>query len=589
MSAMGYIGGGREERIQFQSLILYLPLSYRPAPASSPSTEADVQPTATPEPTSPDDTLDTSTREPPVPTGEDEDSEAEEDISDATSPRCEKQRPMSWPGSLPRRHHHHLKFPSRPAEQVIFNQVPLRTQTTTTSSSSSPISTVTAPAAAVISPPRPSLSSTPAVPLWAVSGSSAALRPMSVSSTTSSSFTSSPSVIYNMLGPQSLSSQPLLTPLLTIVPSTALVSTAAAAIAAKPAKASPPPLILSPQARPSNLPALTRPLTAAASAAILPPQAQTAGIVNRRQVVSPAGNIQAEPATGQTIVSPVSKPLASPKVISGVPAQRTLASIPPSEMTPQYVELKAFAEEFKTKRIRLGYTQGSVGQSLARKGYSNFAQSTISRFEQMQLSATNAAAIKQVLEKWLQETEFPESVASNSSDVPMMASRKRKKRAVFTPQTKSTLDEFFRQNPRPNRQAIESIAQQLDLLPEEVRVWFCNKRQKQKQSSTSSISSYYSAASPSSSSSSGGFLAIRSPSLSPKQRSPSPKTSFTIEELSKSSSNGGHSSSPSPVLLTSPFSISPSALSISATGGGVFPLIMPTTTLPNMPITQTQA
>ena len=43
----------------------------------------------------------------------------------------------------------------------------------------------------------------------------------------------------------------------------------------------------------------------------------------------------------------------------------TLASIPPEEMTPAYIELKVFADEFKTKRIQLGYTQGAVGQSLA--------------------------------------------------------------------------------------------------------------------------------------------------------------------------------------------------------------------------------
>ena len=514
-------------------------------------------------------------REPPSSNGEDDDSEeeAEEDISDPASPEYEKQRPMSWPGSLPR--HHLIKFPSRPAEQVILNQAPFRAQTTTPSSST-PVATP----AGIVSPP--SLSPAPTLPLWAVSCSSATLRPISVNSS-ASSFNSSTSVIYSMLGSQP---PPLLTPLLTIVPSTALVSTAA--IAAKPIKASPPSLIFSMQGRPSNLPALTRPLTASAAAAILPPHARSSSFVRGRQVVSPAGSPQAEPATGQTIISPLNKP-PLPRVLGQVPAQRTLASIPPSEMTPQYVELKAFAEEFKTKRIRLGYTQGSVGQSLARKGYSNFAQSTISRFEQMQLSATNAAAIKQVLEKWLQETEFPESVPANNSDVPIVASRKRKKRAVFTPQTKSTLDEFFRQNPRPNRQAIESIAQQRDLLPEEVRVWFCNKRQKQKQSSTSSVSSCYSAISPSSNCSNSGFLAIHSPSLSPKQRSPSPKTSFTIEELSKSSNNGGCSSTPSPVLLTSPFSISPTAFSISAARGGVFPLIMPTTTLPNMPIAQTQA
>ncbi len=232
--------------------------------------------------------------------------------------------------------------------------------------------------------------------------------------------------------------------------------------------------------------------------------------------------------TDHALPSPVDSLRGSPNTSS---PPRTLASLLLSEMTPEYMELKNFAEEFKTKRIRLGYTQGSVGQSLAQKGYNNFAQSTISRFEQMQLSPANAAAIKQVLEKWLQDAESPDlpsspSVSSSVSMVPLMNCRKRKKRAVFTAQTRCNLDELFKQNPRPNRQIIENIADELNLLPEEVRVWFCNKRQKLKQSlfsyeRESSVSSYVDSP----------------PSLyeGNKGRSPSPKTPFTIDELSKSS------------------------------------------------------
>ncbi len=229
-----------------------------------------------------------------------------------------------------------------------------------------------------------------------------------------------------------------------------------------------------------------------------------------------------------TLPSPVDSLRGSPNMSS---PPRTLASLLLSEMTPEYVELKNFAEEFKTKRIRLGFTQGAVGQSLAQKGYNNFAQSTISRFEQMQLSPANAAAIKLVLEKWLQDAECPDaqsspSVPSNVSVVPLMNCRKRKKRAVFTAQTRTSLEDLFKQNPRPNRQIIENIADELNLLPEEVRVWFCNKRQKSKQSLSSyeresSVSSY-----------------VDSPPSfyeGNKGRSPSPKTPFTIDELSKSS------------------------------------------------------
>lgn len=215
----------------------------------------------------------------------------------------------------------------------------------------------------------------------------------------------------------------------------------------------------------------------------------------------------------------------------------TLAAIPPEEMTPAYHELKEFAESFKTKRIQLGYTQGAVGQSLADRGYSNFAQSTISRFEQMQLSPSNAAAIKIVLERWLLEAGNPDAVTSTTLD-PLGPPRKRKRRAVFSTQTRETLEEYFRKEARPNRQIIETIANELDLLPEEVRVWFCNKRQKFKYADDGSVDD-----------------ARSSPSSPASNRSSSPRTKFTIEELSKSSVITHPTFTP--VSFTSAFSITP--------------------------------
>jgi class 6 POU domain transcription factor len=217
------------------------------------------------------------------------------------------------------------------------------------------------------------------------------------------------------------------------------------------------------------------------------------------------------------------------------------------------IELKAFAEDFKTRRIRLGFTQGSVGQSLAERGFNNFAQSTISRFEQMQLSPANAATIRVILEKWLLEAESPEPSPASTNTIPQIAGRKRKKRAVFTPQTRAVLEEFFSQNPRPNRQAIENISHKLDLLPEEVRVWFCNKRQKSKSGSFNGGMMHRTSFDRESSLSSSG---VPSPTysdggMSQKNRSPSPpKTPFTIEELSKSSiaSAGNPNSPPTPVV-----------------------------------------
>ena len=252
-------------------------------------------------------------------------------------------------------------------------------------------------------------------------------------------------------------------------------------------------------------------------------------------------------STSSTTSSAITKPtstsiVTSPSALS--PFQKcpvTLASIPPEEMTPAHHELKAFAEEFKTKRIQLGYTQGAVGQSLADRGYNNFAQSTISRFEQMQLSPSNAATIMVVLKRWLHEAENPDAVSSTSTD-PMCPPRKRKKRVVYTPQALAILNSYFQKESRPNRQIIEMIAQELDLLPEEVRVWFCNKRQKCKPEETDSSSFAATSPQPTSPGSTVGHRNTPSP----------PRTRFTVEELSKSST-----STFTPLCFTSHLTVSP--------------------------------
>lgn len=308
---------------------------------------------------------------------------------------------------------------------------------------------------------------------------------------------------------------------------------------------------------------------------------------------------QSDSTSGYSTHSPVESHMSS----NPLTAPRTLASLMLTEMTPQYLELKEFAEEFKTKRIRLGYTQGAVGQSLARKGYNNFAQSTISRFEQMQLSPTNAAAIKLVLEKWLHDTEFPDSqssssVSSSTSAIPMNG-RKRKKRAVFTAQTRNSLEDHFKQNSKPNRREIDSIANELDLLPEEVRVWFCNKRQKLKQP-THNFQTVHRSSFDQESSLSTSSCADSPPSLFESTkvhgRSPSPpKTPFTIEELSKSSSS--MTTSPSQSMCPVNFSsfgmlrplTTPGLAPVALTSGQPSFASVPPLILANPPTAQTTA
>lgn len=372
-------------------------------------------------------------------------------------------------------------------------------------------------------------------------GTSVTTPSVGTNTTSSQNITVCHPMMYQIMSPTCMS-HPLLTPVLTVLKS-------------------PPGLVNTPSMF------LTNPLSAVAQNMALQSVIKSAAVTLPEKIPSDLSAAEdarlvkaviAEPATGQTMPQQEFSPVSSTTTMS-FPHPRTLASIPPFELTPQLIELKAFAEDFKTRRIRLGFTQGSVGQSLAEKGYNNFAQSTISRFEQMQLSPANAATIRVILEKWLLEAESPEPATTTTANSTQMAGRKRKKRAVFTPQTRSVLEECFVQNPRPNRQSIETISQKLDLLPEEVRVWFCNKRQKSKTGGGGAVhrTSFDRESSISTTSSGVPSPAMSDGGISYKRHSPSPpKTPFTIEELSKSSTAATMPvSSPTQISTPSPLGI----------------------------------
>ncbi|ELK26800.1 Pituitary-specific positive transcription factor 1 [Myotis davidii] len=96
--------------------------------------------------------------------------------------------------------------------------------------------------------------------------------------------------------------------------------------------------------------------------------------------------------------------------------------------SPEIRELEKFANEFKVRRIKLGYTQTNVGEALAAVHGSEFSQTTICRFENLQLSFKNACKLKAILSKWLEEAEqvgalYNEKVGVNE--------RKRKRRTTI--------------------------------------------------------------------------------------------------------------------------------------------------------------
>ncbi|XP_009328680.1 PREDICTED: POU domain, class 2, transcription factor 3 [Pygoscelis adeliae] len=156
-----------------------------------------------------------------------------------------------------------------------------------------------------------------------------------------------------------------------------------------------------------------------------------------------------------------------------------------SEEPSDLEELEKFAKTFKQRRIKLGFTQGDVGLAMGKLYGNDFSQTTISRFEALNLSFKNMCKLKPLLEKWLSDAESAplDSSMSTSNSYPSvneMFGRKRKKRTSIETNIRSTLEKRFQDNPKPSSEEISLIAEQLSMEKEVVRVWFCNRRQKEK-------------------------------------------------------------------------------------------------------------
>lgn len=147
----------------------------------------------------------------------------------------------------------------------------------------------------------------------------------------------------------------------------------------------------------------------------------------------------------------------------------------------QLQELERFANEFKHCRIKLGYTQTGVGSALATIHGTDFSQTTICRFENLQLSLKNAYKLKPILSRWLAEAEKQGEAETEDG---VNSDRKRKKRTTIGLTAKEALERHFMKHPKPSSLEVYRIAESLGLDKEVVRVWFCNRRQREKRVKT---------------------------------------------------------------------------------------------------------
>ncbi|XP_062818743.1 POU domain, class 2, transcription factor 2 isoform X4 [Anolis carolinensis] len=164
---------------------------------------------------------------------------------------------------------------------------------------------------------------------------------------------------------------------------------------------------------------------------------------------------------------------------------------PPShpEEPSDLEELEQFARTFKQRRIKLGFTQGDVGLAMGKLYGNDFSQTTISRFEALNLSFKNMCKLKPLLEKWLNDAETmsvdstlpsPNQLTSPNMGFDGLPGRRRKKRTSIETNVRFALEKSFLANQKPTSEEILLIAEQLNMEKEVIRVWFCNRRQKEK-------------------------------------------------------------------------------------------------------------
>lgn len=152
-------------------------------------------------------------------------------------------------------------------------------------------------------------------------------------------------------------------------------------------------------------------------------------------------------------------------------------------------ELERFAKHFKQKRIQMGYTQADVGLALGSIYGTVFSQTTICRFEALQLSSKNMWKLRPVLEKWLEAADAAAAgmlttpttmTTAETEKQTAMQARRRKKRTSIEQMAKSALERKFSCQQKPTPKEILQLSDELHLEKEVVRVWFCNRRQKEK-------------------------------------------------------------------------------------------------------------
>ncbi|KAM4661976.1 POU domain, class 5, transcription factor 1.1-like [Discoglossus pictus] len=154
-------------------------------------------------------------------------------------------------------------------------------------------------------------------------------------------------------------------------------------------------------------------------------------------------------------------------------------------------EMGKFARELKYKRVQMGITQADVGFTLGTLCGKLLSQTTICRFESLQLSYKNMCRLKPILELWLAQAETTDDLQdliNREPAVTLPKTRKRKRRTNIDPADRMVLENHFIKCRNPGKKTMFKLATELNMDKDVVRVWFCNRRHRGKYQSNISLS-----------------------------------------------------------------------------------------------------
>ena len=139
-------------------------------------------------------------------------------------------------------------------------------------------------------------------------------------------------------------------------------------------------------------------------------------------------------------------------------------------------QLGTLPEMFKRRRLKLGYTQTTVGLSMGRLYGKVLSESTIRRFETRKLTPKGMSKHKKSFEDWIRDmNETYIACLTDGSTAPNALIQKRNQPTLFTLEQIQALEQAFLINQKLKSDALASISSQTGLPKRIVLNWFQNR------------------------------------------------------------------------------------------------------------------